>query len=159
MAAKCCHCKQRSAEYYGEIEFEYREMQFKTIRWGASCTECAKKNSIEQFENVPKGVIEPVPGTLPKICWRKYLGIDSGDLEYHGGPRDQATHVLQELEILVYPETVDECWQVIGCGMNLGPLNPGYGGMSFAREDDARLYASAKYSRAMYQVNVGRWSK
>ena len=153
MDGKCCHCKKNPAEKCGELQFEYQDIKFKVFRCGSECSECVKRYRIEKFEKVPKGVITPVLGKLPKVDWQKYLQIDKGDRDYHGGPFDQATLVLVDIGVLFYSETANDCWVVSGCGMNLGPSN-GTGGKSFASKEDAEEYARIRYARAMYAVSV-----
>ena len=158
MDGKCCHCKTRLAEKCGEVAFEYKGMKIRAFRCGSECSECVKEHKIEEIEKIPAGVVTPCPGDLPKIDWEKYLQIDKGDREYHGGPFDQTTILLIDLGILRY-DTADDYWVVFGCGMNLGPLIPLSGGMAFAREIDAVEYSQAKYPKAMYRVSVVHQTK
>lgn len=159
MGDKCCHCKKRPAEKCGEVEFEYKGMKVRVFRCGSECSECVKKHKIEEIEKIPAGVVTPCPGELPKVDWQKYLQINKGDRDHHGGPFDQATLLFIDLGILCHADSADDCWVVFGCGMNLGPLVPLSGGMAFARENDAVEYSQAKYARAMYRVTVNHQVK
>jgi hypothetical protein len=154
MFEKCSVCGKRTPQgNTGKISFSYKGLKFQVFQLGSQCDECVKRETIKDFKEYGKELVEMKSGKLV-VNWTLYSKLSRTAREgtYSKERVKRMTRILYNLGILSFK---DEGNWLITDG-NLIQLNPSRiaGVFYFTRREDAVEYARLNYSNTHYGWHI-----